>query len=296
MVIGGTLFQHKDIHKYNWSAPNGHRNQINHILIDMKWRNSLQDVRVMRSADVYIDHHLLLAKVQSKLFYVKSTGTRDLSTWNKAQLRITDVHDDFCIKTENRFAPLLDEAEEMPIEDLWGNIKEVYNTVSEEVLGRKRHKAPAKWMTSSTWQLIEQRDEVHKKIQSTHSERIKERFREEYKNINKQIKQQVKKDKEQFYESKAEEAQSAANIGNMKTVYDITRELAGHSNKSVSGVRGHDGRIISDANRVAEIWTEHFKTVLNQAEPGVNLVIPATQEVLDILDPPTYICRDLRCC
>ena len=92
-------------------------------------------------------------------------------------------------------------------------------------------------MTSSTWLLIEQRDEVHKKIQSTHSERIKERFREEHNNINKQIKQQVKKDKEQFYESKAEEAQSAANIGNMKTVYDITRELAGHSNKSVSGVR-----------------------------------------------------------
>ena len=131
----------------------------------MKWRNSLQDVRVMRFADVFSDHHLLLAKVQLKLSYVKSRGTRDLSTWNKAQLRITDVHDDFCIKTENRFAPLLDEAEEMPIEDLWGNIKEVYHTVAEEVLGRKRHKAPAKWMTSSTWQLIEQRDKVHKKIQ-----------------------------------------------------------------------------------------------------------------------------------
>ena len=95
MVIGGTLFQHKDIHKYTWNSPNGHRNQIDHILINMKWRNSLQDVRVMRSADVFSDHHLLLAKVQLKLSYVKSTSTRDLSTWNKAQLRITDVHDDF---------------------------------------------------------------------------------------------------------------------------------------------------------------------------------------------------------
>ena len=43
------------------------------------------------------------------------------------------------------------------------------------------------------------------------------------------------------------------------------------------------------SNRVAEIWTEHFIGVLNQVEPEVNPDIPATPEVLGILDaPPTY--------
>ena len=45
MIIGGSLFPHKDIHKATWVAPN-HRtsNQIDHIAISKKWRRSLFDV------------------------------------------------------------------------------------------------------------------------------------------------------------------------------------------------------------------------------------------------------------
>jgi exonuclease III len=48
LIIGGSLFPHKDIHKATWVAPN-HRtaNQIDHIAISKKWR-SLLDVRSYR--------------------------------------------------------------------------------------------------------------------------------------------------------------------------------------------------------------------------------------------------------
>ena len=68
LVIGGSVFQHKDIHKGSWVSPD-HRtvNQIDHITIDKRLRRSLQDTRLRRGADVASDHHLLVGQVRLKL-------------------------------------------------------------------------------------------------------------------------------------------------------------------------------------------------------------------------------------
>ena len=43
LVIGGTLFPYKPIHKKTWKSPDGKtENQIDHITIDRKWRRSLR--------------------------------------------------------------------------------------------------------------------------------------------------------------------------------------------------------------------------------------------------------------
>ena len=68
MIIGGSVFQHRRIHKTTGIAPD-HRteNQIDHICIGRKFKISLQDVRVQRGADAASDHHLVLARMKTKL-------------------------------------------------------------------------------------------------------------------------------------------------------------------------------------------------------------------------------------
>ena len=67
-VIGGTVFPHKDVHKGTWISPGGRIvNQIDHILIKRKFRSSLLDTRVMRSADCDSDHMLVIGKIRVKL-------------------------------------------------------------------------------------------------------------------------------------------------------------------------------------------------------------------------------------
>ena len=62
LVIGATqiyhfdlvIFQHKDIHKLTWKPHYGKIvNQIDHLMINHRWRRSLLDVRVFRDADLY---------------------------------------------------------------------------------------------------------------------------------------------------------------------------------------------------------------------------------------------------
>ena len=68
LVIGGTLYPHKTIHKTTWVSPDGKtENQIDHITIGRKWRRSLHDVKVKRGADAASDHHLVVAVLKTKL-------------------------------------------------------------------------------------------------------------------------------------------------------------------------------------------------------------------------------------
>ena len=48
LVIGGSVFQNKNIHKATWTSPdNRAKNQIDHIAINQKWRRSMKDVKAI---------------------------------------------------------------------------------------------------------------------------------------------------------------------------------------------------------------------------------------------------------
>ncbi len=64
IVIGGSVFPYRRIHKATWvSHDQVTENQIDYIGISKMFRRSLQDVRVKRGAD----HHLVTARLKLKL-------------------------------------------------------------------------------------------------------------------------------------------------------------------------------------------------------------------------------------
>ena len=108
LVIGGSIFQHKQIHKITWVSPDAvTENQIDHVCINKKFRRSLQDVRARRGADIASDHHLIVSKIKLKL---KKDNSRQNKTtrYDTSLLKNTPVRDEFNIKLQNRFQVLQD--------------------------------------------------------------------------------------------------------------------------------------------------------------------------------------------
>ncbi|VDP63406.1 unnamed protein product [Schistosoma mattheei] len=63
MVIGGTIFPQKRIHKTTWtSLDHTTQNQIDHICINRKFRRAIEGMRTKREADITSDHHLPVTK------------------------------------------------------------------------------------------------------------------------------------------------------------------------------------------------------------------------------------------
>ena len=68
LVITGTLFQHKDIHKATWVSANRRvKNQIDHLLISRKSRCAVLDDRVQKGADINSDHYLVRIRIRLSL-------------------------------------------------------------------------------------------------------------------------------------------------------------------------------------------------------------------------------------
>ena len=69
--------------------------------------------------------------------------------------------------------------------------------------------------------------ETKKKINDTKSQRIKNQLQTRYSTLDKEVKRKTKADKRAFIENLADEAETAAQMQNMATLYKITKALAG---------------------------------------------------------------------
>jgi hypothetical protein len=57
--VTSMMFQHRNIHKYTWTSPDGKtHNQIDHILVARRRHSNVLDVRSFRAADCDSDHSL----------------------------------------------------------------------------------------------------------------------------------------------------------------------------------------------------------------------------------------------
>lgn len=111
-ISNNLVFPHKNIHKLTLKSPDGRTsNQIDHVIINGKWRRSLQDVRAYWLADAFSDHDLIAATIKLKLKKSIPQGHQQKKQ-DIAELQYPKKNKELVLELRNSFSTLETSPEE----------------------------------------------------------------------------------------------------------------------------------------------------------------------------------------
>ena len=73
------------------------------------------------------------------------------------------------------------------------------------------------------------------------------------------MKKSIKKDKKDYIEELASQAEDAAGQGNLKDLYLTTKKLAGKFQQTDKPVKDKDGNPLTTTEEQLKRWAEHFR-------------------------------------
>ena len=263
LAIGGSLFPHKTCHKITWVSADGRtQNQIDHCIIQQKWRKSLRDVRNKRSADVGSDHHLVVAEIQLKTAAVRRRQSIQTRTprFNVEKLKNPTVCQDFSNSLRDREATLNANG---TIDELWGNIKQIFiETGLDHVPSTRNRTEP--WMSETSWDLIDRRRLLKGKINIEKNRQQKDILQAEYTKVHKLAKRSVRRDRRKKIDDLAKKAEEAASRSDTAELFKLTREIAGGKNRAMQAVADENGRLLTTVEGQLQRWRDYFCKLLNE--------------------------------
>lgn len=255
LVIGGSLFQRKDIHKGTWRSPNGRTvNQIDHVCISKRFRGSLLDVKVCRGADIGSDHYLVRGRLRIKLLSTKKRQGQIPVVPAIEHLRDRSLIAEYNVALQNRFECLDPETN---LEEMWHGFKSSVSQVSMEVLGQRPRKRKEQHLSEKTKDLLAKRGEFKRRDPESDANRS------EYSRLNKLVKKSSRTDDNNWALRMASELEEAASKGQQREVWQKIYVISGKKKRQSAAVRDRSGVLIADPHAQKERWKEHFSELLN---------------------------------
>ncbi|KAL4089381.1 hypothetical protein QTP88_024427 [Uroleucon formosanum] len=258
LVISSTQFQRKEIYKQTWVSPDGRtKSQINHILIDKRYRSSVRLVRSYRGADGDTDHYLVISSFRTKL----ANSWKQKRLKGRTRLEIENTKDREKVKSyrgilNNELMKTFQNTEQN-LEETWNIVKDSINKSAEVFKKENTFNGKNSWFNERCKEAIERRAEARlKMIQDPSPDNIEEFVKN--KKAASKILRQEKRQAGKGLIQKIEEHRL-----NPRLFFKKCRSIKEGFKAQTRMVKDNDGKLITNEEGIIQKFQAHFKNILN---------------------------------
>ena len=213
LYIGNTRFEQKPQRKWTWASPDGvHKNMIDLILVQQRWKSSMINCRTFQSADICSDHSLVLCNIRLRLKRMHNK-IQHRTRIELSQLKGEEIRECYSKKLANNIAKV-DPAENL--EEHAKKIEAVIKKTAEATIPASRStKKP--WISEETLKLPDEK----RTLKLTKNASIQKE--QEYKDICKKVKKSARQDKECWIQQQCKEIEKGLVIGKTRHAYSLVK-------------------------------------------------------------------------
>ncbi|CAF1336137.1 unnamed protein product [Rotaria magnacalcarata] len=238
LVITKTWFQQPKRRLYTWTSPNGrHRNQIDYMLCNRRWKSSITSVKTRPGADCGTDHELLLVN-----FKIKWKGYNTTSKAIKPNLQ--NIPYSYNVEVKNRFAEL--ELVNREPEELWQEIHQIIYEEAKRNIPTITTKKKKTWISENTLRIAKERREA--KIDGN---------KQLFSTLNAEFQREVRKDKTQQIQNECKKVEEYNKKGKTRDLFKKIKELRGQFVARNGIILNRNGKQLSDAEEIKKRWEEY---------------------------------------
>jgi hypothetical protein len=284
LYVCNTKFQHKSSRKWTWASPDGiHRNMIDLILIQQRWKTSVINCRTFQSADISSDHSLVLCNIKLRL--KKLDNKRQQS----CRVDVSRLRDE---KIRQVYSATL--AKNMKNIDPTCNLEEHATKIKEAIKITVEATVPARRITRKPWISEETLKLADEKRRLKQRKNVSTEYTQQYKDFCRKVKKSARQDKEHWIHDQCEQAEKSLNIGNTKQAYGLIKMLRKEFVPRLNVIRNQEGTMLQSKDEIKQRWTQYCSSLYKDPGGGDGMV----KELEEITPPKTKILKisyTLRC-
>ncbi|KAL4092460.1 hypothetical protein QTP88_026961 [Uroleucon formosanum] len=257
------MFPNKDIYKGTWKAPGGrYVSQIDHVLINTRFRNCMHDIKTVRGADCDSDHHLVKGKLKVKLKKLTSKKGMLVDKYDVNKLKDTNICRNFKQKLHETMNSLNINQEET-IDAKWKAVKDAIKTATVTVIG-KQNRTRKPWFNNSCKEAFNRRKEARTQMLNNPYNREKVMA---YKECQKEANNIFRYEKRKYTKDVLEEAEIDHKVNRTRQLYQKIKSIRGGYKKHEKFLKNDDGSLVTEQDKVLEKWRQYFGLLLNCENP-----------------------------